>query len=182
MRPILGAVTASLLALATGPAHAEAPVAAARTAVLEAKLFQFDIDPAPALDYLRDVDAGVIRIDQRAREIVLILEHGGQTQQEPLSPEEIRLPLTSVQRGPCSTTYTAELDTRPVDGPLQVLRVIDYQNVQPGRQPPRRPCPRPFAPTFVAYEIVTSGFGTPVQELFSDFSGGPLLPVRTDPR
>jgi len=180
MRPVLLGVTASLslLASSAGMAHASTSAPAVVREVLQAELTRFDIDPQ--LEYLQDVDAGVITIDRQAREIVLILEHAAQPEGDPLPPEEIRLPLTAVQRGACATTYTAELDMRPVDGPLQALRVVDYQNVRPSSGPPTRPCPRVAAPVYIEYRNVSSGFGTPVEDTLSNFSASSLVPVRID--
>ncbi|UQA57249.1 hypothetical protein [Polyangium aurulentum] len=163
-RSILCSVAASLVALSAGQAEAQS------AGSLLAELTRFDIDPQ--LEYLQDVDAGTIVVDPSAREIVLTLRHPARSTQ-PLEPEVIRLPLVSTTQGTCNTTYVARRDGRIYDGPLETLTVIDYYNVQTATTP-RRPCPRPAAPTFIAYDIVTSGFGSPVREMHSEFSAGVL--------
>jgi len=168
-RSVLCSVAASLVGIPAGLAEAQEP--APSPGSLLAELIRFNIDPQ--LEYLQDVDAGTIVIDPRAREIVLILRHPARSPQ-PLEPEEIRLPLVSTNRGTCNTTYTARRDGRVYDGPLETLTVIDYQNVRPVTSP-RRPCPRPAGPTFITYDIVTSGFGSPVREMHSEFSAGALV-------
>jgi hypothetical protein len=167
LRPALFVVTASVLAISAGVAQAQ------NAGSLQAALTQIDI--GPQLEYLQDVDAGEIVIDPNAREIVLILRHAARPPLQPLEPEEIRLPLVSTKRGPCNTTYTAQRDGRAYDGPLEILKVIDYQHAGPSSWP-RRPCPRPRAPVFVSYDIVTSGFHNGVvQKIRSEFSAGPLV-------
>lgn len=172
VRPILSGLAASIVVISGGLALAEDPAPAAAAAVLQAELTRIDIDPQ--LEYLQDIDSGSIAINLTQREVVLTLRHAVRPPLHPLTPEEIRLPLISIDRGPCNTTYVAERDARPVDGPYEAIKVIDYVNT---RGTPRRPCPRPMAPTFIAYDNTSSGFGAPVEETHSDFSADPLVRV-----
>jgi hypothetical protein len=115
-----------------------------------------------------DIDSGELTIDPNAREIVLTLRTSGG---EPSEPVEIRLPLVSTKRGPCNTTYTAQYDARPVDGPLEILRVI--ANRPAGSAP--RMCPNPGVPVSISYDVTTSGFGSPARTMHSDFSATALV-------
>ncbi len=169
LRPVLCGVTASLVLLTAGLALADVPAPGRGT--LWAELTWINIDPQ--LEYLRDIEAGDIVIDPGAREVVLTLRHALDTS-EPQSTEEIRLPLVATKRNTCNTTYTARRDGRTYDGPLETLTVIDYQHHQ--RDPrPLRPCPRPRAPVFITYDMVTAGFRIPVMETHSEFTASGLV-------
>jgi hypothetical protein len=178
LQSALCGVTVSVVVLSAGLAQADVIAPAPSAGTRSAELTWISIDPQ--LEYLQDIDSGEIAIDPSAREIVLILRHAVQTSEPPQEPEEVRLPLVATKRGTCNTTYTARRDGRAYDGPLEVLTVIDYRSVRPTLWP-RRPCPRPRAPVFIAYEMVTAGFRLPVLETHSEFGANSLVRAQAVP-
>jgi len=170
-QPFLWGLAASLAAISAGPVRADPP-AQPVAAVLQGVLTWIDIDPQ--LEGFQDIDSGNITINLTAREVVLTLHHARPPLNAP-SLEEIRLPLLSVDRGRCNTTYVARRDLRPVDGPFRAIEVIDYEHTGPGSSPPPEPCPQPFEPVSISYDTISSGFGAPVEETHSSFRASRLV-------
>jgi hypothetical protein len=153
-------MAAAIVTISAGLAGAEVPV-------LRAELTRIDLDPGMGFE---DIDSGELTIDPNTRQVVLTLRTSGD---EPSETVEIRLPLISTTRGTCSTTYTAQYDARPVDGPLEILRVIDNRPLRRGIAAARR-CPNPGVPVSIDYVVTTSGFGSPVRTMHSNFSATAL--------
>jgi len=170
-KPILCGMAAAIVTMSAGLAGANVSAMVASAGVLRAELTRINLDPGMGFE---DIDSGELTIDPDASEIVLTLRS---SDGEPSESVEVRLPLVSTERGRCNTTYVATRDARPVDGPIETLRVVDHRR---GGFISRR-CPNPGVPVSVSYVVTTSGFGSPVRTMHSNFSASALVRSRDVP-